>query len=192
VIGPAGLTAAMARGRPVGIVSFGLCGGLDPAFKTGDLLIGTAVNGIAADAAWTDRLIAALPGAHRGDFASGGAMVATPEAKGALRRETGAVAVDMESHLLTGAGAPFAILRAVSDTAYRALPRAAQAGFRANGEADIDAVLRALIARPSELPALIRTAREAGAAFRSLRDARHLLGPGLGCPYLVEHSVDMT
>ncbi len=191
VVGAAGLAAGLAR-RPAGIVSFGLAGGLDPALKAGELVIGSAVNGIAADAAWAARLTAALPGARLGAMASGEAMVATPAAKAALFGETGAVAADMESHLIAGAGIPFAILRAVSDPADRALPRAAQVGLRADGEPDIGAVLKALVADPRQLAALIRTAREAGAAFRSLRDARHLLGPGLGCPYLAQHPIDMA
>ncbi len=191
IVGAAGLAAGLAR-RPAGIVSFGLAGGLDPALKAGELVIGSAVNGIPADAAWTARLTAALPGARLGAFASGEAMVATPKAKAALFDGTGAVAADMESHLIAGAAIPFAILRAVSDPAGRALPRAAQVGLQANGEIDLGAVLKALFADPRQLPALIRTAREAGAAFRALRDARHLLGPGLGCPYLVEHFIDVT
>ncbi|MGI8839333.1 MAG: hypothetical protein ACR2F8_00875 [Caulobacteraceae bacterium] len=190
-IGAIGLAAGLAR-RPAGIVSFGLAGGLDPALKAGDLVVGTAVNGVAADAAWTARLTAALPGARLGAFASGEAMIATPEAKAALFDQTGAVAADMESHLIARAGIPFAILRAVSDPAGRALPRAALVGLKANGEVDIGAVLKALAADPRQLAALLRTAREAGAAFRSLRDARHLLGPWLGCPYLVQHRLDMA
>ena len=192
IVGAAGLAAALARRRPAGIVSFGLAGGLDPSLKAGDLVVGSAVNGIAADGAWAARLMAALPGARLGAFASGEAMVATPEAKAALFGRIGAVAADMESYLIARSGIPFAILRAVSDPASRALPRAAQAGFQVDGEVDIGAVLKALIADPRQLPALLRTAREAGAAFRSLRDARRLLGPGLGCPYVGEHPIDMA
>jgi adenosylhomocysteine nucleosidase len=195
-IGAAGLAAAMARARPAGILSFGLCGGLHPALKAGDLVVGSAVNGIAADGAWADRLIAALPAATRGEVAGGAAMVATRQAKAILRGESGAVATDMESHLAAraaaGAGIPFAVLRAVCDSAGRALPRAAQAGFKADGGIDVWAVLRALIAAPGELADLIALAGDAAAAMRALRDARRLLGPGLGCPYLGEHLVDMA
>ena len=120
------------------------------------------------DADWAERLVAALPHASRANFAEGDAMVATPAAKAALRRQTGAAAVDMESHIAVArAGVPFAILRAVSDPADRALPRAARVGLKADGEADVGAVLRALIARPGELPALLRIAWEAERAFRA-------------------------
>ncbi len=195
IVGVAGLAGALER-RPAGVISFGLCGGLDPALRVGDLVVGGAVvaggERFEADWAWTERLLAALPGAVRADVAGGEAMITTPAAKAALRRETGAAAVDMESHAVARAGVPFAILRAVSDPADRALPRAAQVGLKADGEADVGAVLRALIARPGELPALLRIAREAERAFRALRDARDLLGPGIGCPYLGELGLDVA
>ncbi len=186
-----GLAEALAE-RPAAVISFGLCGGLDPFLAAGDLVVGEAVGGVAANQAWADRLMAALPGARRGAIASSGAMAAGIAAKAALRAQTGAIAVDMESHLVAAAGLPFAVLRAVSDPAHRALPRAAQAGFKADGEVDIASVLRALIARPWELPALLRTAREAEFAFRALGDALDLLGPGIGCPYLGEHRIDVA
>jgi hopanoid-associated phosphorylase len=186
-----GLAEALAE-RPAAVISFGLCGALEPSLQAGDLVVGSGVNGAPADAAWADRLMAALPDARRGGIASSGAMATSAAAKAALHARTGAIAVDMESHLVADAGVPFAILRAVSDPAHRPLPRAAQAGFKADGDADIAAVLRALIARPWELPALLRTAREAGAAFRALRDALDLLGPGVGCPYLGEHRIHMA
>ncbi|HZK98752.1 MAG TPA: hypothetical protein VFC47_02540 [Caulobacteraceae bacterium] len=193
----------LARGleRPgAAALSFGICGGLDPELKPGDLVVGRAVaNGetrLAADPAWSDALAALLPGASRDDVLGQDAMVAGAEAKTDLRLGTGAAVVDMESHvvarLAAQAGRPFAVLRAVADGAGHALPRAAQVGLKENGDADVGAVLRALLARPGDLGALIRTARGAGAAFRALAHARHLLGPGLGCPYLGEHLVDVA
>jgi hopanoid-associated phosphorylase len=173
IVGGAGIAEA-ARAVSA-IVSFGLCGGLDPALKAGDLVVGSGViadgERFAADRAWAGRLASALLGAPTGDFASGGAMAADVQAKAALRRGTGAVAVDMESHLVARTGLPFAVIRAVSDPADRSLPIAAQAGFGADGEADVGAVIASLLRRPHELPALIGVARDASAAFRSLARA---------------------
>ena len=186
--------------NPAGVISFGLCGGLDPALAAGALLVGSAVIGDAehlpAHADWAERLMAALPRATRVSFAEGDAMVATTAAKAALHRQTGAAAADMESHiaarLAQRRGLPFAILRAVSDPMHRSLPKAARVGLKADGEPDIPAVLRALLVRPAELPALLRTAREAEVAFRALGDARHLLGPRLACPDVGELGLDVT
>jgi adenosylhomocysteine nucleosidase len=179
VIGGAGIAEAAKRASA--IVSFGLCGGLDPALKVGDLVVGSGVvaggERFTADMAWAERLKVALPGARLGDFASGGAMAADAAAKAALRGQTGAMAVDMESHLVARAGLPFAVVRAVSDPADRSLPRAAQAGFRADGEADVGAVIAALLRRPGELPALIGVALDASAAFKSLARAAAVLAP---------------
>jgi hopanoid-associated phosphorylase len=168
-----------------GVVSFGLCGALDPALAVGDVVIadGVLFGGArhATDSAWTAALYGALPSARRGDMASGDVIVASAAAKAALRRATGAVAVDMESHAVAraaaAAGIPFAVVRVVSDGAASALPRAAQAGFKADGEPDVAAVIRALAARPWELPALIRTALDAEKAFKSLAWAATALAP---------------
>jgi|HubBroStandDraft_3_1064219.scaffolds.fasta_scaffold52560_2 hopanoid-associated phosphorylase len=186
LVGTSGLARAL-REAPAGVVSFGVCGGLDPALKGGDLLLARAViargRAIAADAAWLEALGAALPHAMRGDVVSGDAIVGSIAAKGELRRSTGAAGVDMESHQVAkaaeAAGLPFAVLRAVSDPADRALPGAALAGFKtgpgADGEPDVGAVFRALARRPWELPALIQTALDAAKAMRSLRLARGAL-----------------
>src|SRR5438477_646342 len=84
----------------------------------------------------------------------------------------GPVAVDMESHAVARVAAqhqiPFVVLRTVSDAAGHALPRAAQAGFKADGEPDVAAVLRGLARRPWELPSLLLTAANAARALRAL------------------------
>lgn len=176
VIGRSGAPEAALR-CAAGILSFGLCGGLDPALGVGDLVVGTGVvtktaRCFEADPVWAGKLAAALPGAVMASVAASNQIVASPAAKAELRDRTGAGCADMESHrvaaLASKVGLPFAIVRAVSDPADRGLPRAAQAGFGDGGEADIGAVLVALTRHPLELFPLIRTALDASQAIGAL------------------------
>ena len=171
-----------------GVISFGLCGALDPSLKVGDLVIGEAAvgpNGEVAqcDAGWAQRLAAALPEAKRGRFADAAAPVATAAAKATLRERTGALAVDLESYAAARQarwfGRPFAILRAVSDGAARDLPPAAQVGLGRDGRPAIGAVLASLRANTWQFANLVRTALEAEDAFHALERARQTLGPRL-------------
>ena len=61
--------------------------------------------------------------------------------KAALHSETGASAVDMESHIAAAyaaeAGLPFAAVRVISDPAHRALPALARAAIKPNGQIDL-------------------------------------------------------
>jgi adenosylhomocysteine nucleosidase len=178
------------RAGVAGIVSFGLCGALDPALKVGDLLIGEAVcdanDSYPADAAWNARIAALLPEARLARFARAEQPVATAAEKLTLRQATGAAAVDLESfpvaELARWFHIPFAVVRAVSDAADRALPPAAQVGLGADGRPAIGPVFASLRANPWQIGALIRTALEAEDGFHALERARQLLGPRLGGP----------
>jgi adenosylhomocysteine nucleosidase len=182
VVGAEALARALGDGA-TGVLSFGLCGGLDPALGPGDLVIGNRVRAgdhdIAVDAEWLERLTRALPDVAVGGVAGTDTIVGASSAKAALRIETGAVATDMESHRAAlaalEAGVPFAILRAVSDGASDSLPLCAQMGFRPDGSVDIGAVVRGLMTRPSEFPALMRTAHNAGLAMAALTEAANRL-----------------
>jgi adenosylhomocysteine nucleosidase len=173
-----------------GVISFGLCGALDPALKVGDLVVGEAVADtetvFEADAAWVARIAAALPGCVPGRFARAEQPVATAAEKTALRGQTAAIAVDLESYavarLARWFGAPFAVVRAVSDAADRALPHAAKVGLGADGRPAIGPVLASLRSNPWQIGALIRTALEAEDGFHALERARAALGPRLGGP----------
>jgi hopanoid-associated phosphorylase len=177
VIGSPGIAAALDGAR--GLISFGLCGALDPALGVGDIVIADGVTNeggrLTADPAWTAALRAALPDSRSGMAAGGDIIVGSVAAKAALRRARGAAIVDMETYAVAkaalAAGLPFAVVRAVSDSAAFTLPRAAQAGFRPDGEPDVQAVVAGLLRRPWELPALIRTALDAERAFGSLSRA---------------------
>lgn len=173
-----------------GVVSFGLCGALDPAVAIGDLLVGDAVvdgaRRLAADDGWTQRIAAALPTARVGPFAGVDAPAASVADKARLKQATGALATDMESHVVARLAhahrIPFVVLRGVSDGAGRALPHAAQVGLGRDGRPAIGAVLASLKANPWQFGALIRTALEAEDGFHALERARQALGPRLAGP----------
>ena len=124
------------------------------------------------------------------DLAGVDAAVLTVDGKAALHARTGAVAVDMESHVAAAYaaehGIPFAAIRAVCDPAERSLPPWIGAALRPDGGTDIPAILRHLLAQPADIAQLIRLARDANAAFGSLRRCRDLLGIGRGGADLVE------
>ncbi|MFL1461401.1 nucleoside phosphorylase [Roseococcus sp. DSY-14] len=165
--------------RPSAILSFGLCGGLDPALPPGTLLSAAAIPGHGGvDAAWAAAL-AARTGARPAVLAHSPAAVATPVAKAALRAATGAAAVDMESgfaaDLAAAWGIPFAALRAVGDAAADAVPASAMQGLNADGSAAPGRVALALLRRPGDLPGLLRVAWSSRAGMRALKLAASAL-----------------
>jgi hopanoid-associated phosphorylase len=176
----------------VGLVSFGLAGGLSPAVAPGDLILADAVvlphgERIATDLAWRSRLSALIEVAgrapHQAAVAGSDRLLATVAVKRALFAATGALAVDMESHAVAevahAAGRPFLVLRAIADPADQALPRTATVALGPGGEVRLLAVARALLERPAELPALLRLGRQSRRALAALRRVVLLAGPAL-------------
>lgn len=170
-----------------GIVSFGVAGGLDPALRSGDIMIATEV--VAAEERWltvaglSDKLVA-VPrlGRHRivsGVLAGVEEVVLGQVGKAALRATTGAAAVDMESHIAARYaarhGLPFAAVRVISDPAHRALPELAAAALKPDGNIDLWKVMRGIARKPSDIRALVSSGRDFNRALRSLRGVRGLL-----------------
>jgi adenosylhomocysteine nucleosidase len=133
------------------------------------------------DASWSSRLLDVSPGASYGPIVGVDEPIAEPESKRELHRKTGAMAVDMESHvvarLAAAHGLAFAAVRVIIDPAHRRVPSAALLGMAEDGRTDIWAVLRDLVVRPTQLSLLIRTAIDAFAARAELLRVRQLLGP---------------
>jgi len=130
-----------------------------------------------------DALSARLPEAHVGTIVGSDTIIGSVAEKQQLHATTGALAVDMESHIAARVaarhGLPFAVVRAISDTADHTLPPAALVGMRPDGSMALGAVLASLARNPRQLPALIRTGSDAGRAFVALRRVGDVLG-GLG------------
>lgn len=70
-------------------------------------------------------------------------------------------------------------MRVITDPAERTLPASAVAAMRPNGTTNIGAMIKAVLMRPREIPALFQTALDALAARATLVRGRRLLGPGL-------------
>ncbi|SAL50855.1 hypothetical protein AWB65_04142 [Caballeronia humi] len=179
------LSEAVARGCS-GIVSFGTAGGLAPDLEAGTLIVADAVVGplgrIATDVTWSNRIADALPVGfrmRRGVMAGVTAPVTSEQQKRLLFQSTGALAVDMESHIAgaiaSARGLPFAVCRAIVDPAWRTLPTAATAGLRDDGHTAIVPILRELLRQPSQFGALLRLAGDARAARTSLVQARQAM-----------------
>jgi adenosylhomocysteine nucleosidase len=174
------------------VISVGIAGGLDPALVPGDVIVAT---GVAAP----DRRHAASPSVARrlaallsdhpkrvimADLAGVDSAVLSPGEKRALRSATGALAVDMESHVAAAFaaqhGLPFAAVRVVCDPAHRTLPDLIATALRPDGKVSLCGVVMSLWQRPMQLFAMPRLARDASVGFRALRRCRELLGHGFG------------
>jgi adenosylhomocysteine nucleosidase len=177
----------------VGLVSFGLAGGLAPELRPGDLLLPETVcsAGIASwsvDPIWREQVRARLAAgdlaANPGALVGSRRIVATASDKRALFEATGAVAVDMESHagaaVAAAAGLPFLVLRALTDPHDQVVPQVAREALRPDGRVRLQATLGGLIRQPGELMALLRLARQSARGLASLRRASALAGAGLG------------
>lgn len=167
------------------LVSFGIAGGLAPHLRPGDVILSADVIG--ADRRWRPDEwfhrqvcdLAARIGAAEGPMLGASEILATQDAKLQAWRETGALAVDLESAIVAraaeAAGIPFLVLRTIADPATRRLPTAALIPLAEDGTPAFARVLADILRRPRQITALFGLARETRQALRALAGPAHLL-----------------
>jgi adenosylhomocysteine nucleosidase len=162
------------------LLSFGLAGGLDPNLASGDVVVPVAVLDAGRRYFTDEDLCRALGGTTVSVLLAGDAVVADAHARRLLSARTGASAVDLESGAVARVAArhrlPFAVLRAVCVPAQRSMPPAALAALNSARAIRPLSVLGSIVARPWQIPALLRLALDTALARHALaRSARTLL-----------------
>jgi adenosylhomocysteine nucleosidase len=173
-------------------ISFGVAGGLAPHLRPGDWIVASSIidaqHSRPTDRAWSEKMLELIPEASHVPILGVDTAITDPKAKQQMHVKTGAAAVDMESHhvarLALTHGLSFAAVRVVVDPAHRTVQAAALAGMRAGGRTSVTAVMRELVARPSQLFGLLRIAVDAYAARTALLRVRRMLGPDFGLLHL--------
>jgi len=162
------------------LASWGMAGGLDPSLAAGTVVLpmeivsseGAVFN---TSGSWRQDLASAV--APRVTVISGRLLsmpgaVASVAAKAALLRETGAVAVDMESASVAAVAAafrlPFLAVRVIVDAATDTLPSCVAAAADQQGHLRLLKLIAALARAPGELGPLFTLARRYRVANRSL------------------------
>jgi adenosylhomocysteine nucleosidase len=172
-------THALIEAGATALVSWGMAGGLDPALRAGTICLPTTViarEGLsfATDHHWRELVGAAI--AARRPVVDGKLLTCTQAiddiaGKAAAFRDTGAVAVDMESiaiaEVAAGRGLPFIAIRVIVDTAGDALPKAVLAAS-SGGQVHVFRLIQGLVRSPPDIVPLIRLARRYRAATRAL------------------------
>lgn len=187
-LGAGGAAAAIRAARPSAILAVGFGGGLSPAVKVGELVLGDPVVDSTGPGHWRPAvgLASAAAGAarrarlvlHAGPVLSVSKTEATPAGKAVAGGRSAALALDMESACLARAaaeaGVPFVAVRVISDAAGDRLPDEPWRLVTADGRAPFARALRYLARRPQALPTLVRTglrARRAALALAAFADA---------------------
>ncbi len=169
------------------LMSFGIAGGLDPARRAGDIVFAREVilpggGRVATHAAWradVSRTSAAAGlRAEEGPLLGSDSAITAAQHKQRLFHESGAIAVDMESHAVAevaaAAGVALLVVRAVADPAVRPLPSAVLGSTAPDGRSRGGLVAARLCLRPWQLPEVMRLGRDFRQALDSLeRVARH-------------------
>ena len=184
----ASVEAVLAHSQVTAVISIGFSGALERQLRVGDLVLASELIGItgsggdeikptiyqadqellhtAEEALRTTPLRVVL-----GPTVTAPSIIATPTGKQAMGRQTGAVAVDMESYWVAKAisdrGLPFLAIRAISDAQEEPLPPLYQI-LDEEGNPRVRRVAAHLLREPGSLTALVRLSRNAARARRAL------------------------
>ena len=161
---------ALARLSPDRVITCGFAGALNPAFKVGDVLFDEDFDAGFGDAL---RALGAVPAV----FYCSTRVAVTSAEKAALRRTTGADAVEMESSVIRTLcrerGIPSATLRVISDAAQEDLPLDFNALMTSEQRVSMLKLTGALLRSPASVPRLLVLQRNTRFAARRLARVLH-------------------
>lgn len=167
------------------LISFGVAGGLAPHLRPGDVILSAEVIG--EDCRWRPNQqfhrqvsdLARRIGATEGPVLGARHILPTEGDKARAWRDTGALAVDLESAIVAraaaAAGIPFLVLRTIADPATRDMPAAALIPLSADGTPAFARVFGEVLRRPQQISALFGLARETRRALSALAGPAHTL-----------------
>jgi adenosylhomocysteine nucleosidase len=159
------IRAALAKERPQLVLTCGFAGGLRP-----ELTMGTVLFTADPETGLEQALLAA--GAKPVRFHCADRVAATAEEKRALRKATGADAVEMESQVICAVcreqKIPSATVRVILDTVHEDLPLDFNQVMTANQKMNYGKLALALAKSPGKVGALLRLQKAAAAAAGKL------------------------
>jgi len=151
--------------QPRRVFTCGFSGALNPALQIGDVVFGAKVSPSIAQ-----RLQSA--GAKQVVFACAERVVITAAEKRALRAQTNADVVEMESAIIERvcreAGVACITLRAISDAAHEDLPLDFNALMTSERKLDPAKLALAILRRPQKIPPLLRLGKNSSIAAEKL------------------------
>ncbi|TPQ25090.1 phosphorylase [Methylomonas koyamae] len=168
------------------LISWGCAAALAPELRPGQLVIADRIffdqQIYEADKCWSDKVSSRLGeklAVGNGKLVTETRIVALSEDKQAIHRNTGAMALDMESGAIAKVASqsnlPCLVLRAIADPVALDLPPAVSRAMNEQGQVELGKLLRHLALHPWEVPALVKLGLHFHAAEKTLKTiARHL------------------
>lgn len=163
------------------LISWGCAAALDEYLKPGDLVLAdrlTDAEGarIDSDPDWhshTTNLLSPQLKVHIGTLTGSNRIVATGKDKQQLHRQTGAIALDMESIAIAKVAGqhnlPFLAIRTIADPANMDLPKAISHALNDQGDIVLAKLLLFIALHPAEIPGLIKLGLHFNAAKNTLK-----------------------
>ena len=169
------------------LLSWGCAAAIAADLNPGDLIVPEVICGANgsvyhADLIWRNNLLDRLSdyqNVHAGAIAESLILVETAADKRALRDQTGALALDMESAAIakqaTRYNLPFVTIRAIADPAIMSLPRPVAVSIDQNGDVNLARLLFSIAREPGAIPGMIRLGFYFRKAQRRLQVTAHKL-----------------
>jgi len=187
--GPSNLAAnALVKQGATALLSWGSTGGLHPDLSPGSLVLPERVispdqTSFSSDALWHQKLFSLFSehiDLHTGPIVQNPTVLCSPVEKLSLFKQTGAIAVDMESTAVAEVSArerlPFVAIRSVVDPLYMTIPAGVLSFTDAFGRLLPLNLLKSLSIHPQYLFSLVQLGRNYHAAQNSLSKVLKLAG----------------